>query len=203
MYFMTSAPTIRFHSSATRGNIPIIISDTSRLITEQSLGDSYTWECSHRIPLMARFMGSTWGPSGANRTQVGPMLASWTLLSGTYPPSSIHIVFPENKKTLLGFSNMLTTVIRLNPFPSVTARYINTLRLRQNGRQIPDDIFKCISLNGNICISIKIPVKFIPMGPINNISALIQTMAWHRTGDKPLSEPKVGDAYMCHSASMS
>ena len=27
-------------------------------------------------------MGSTWGPSGANRTQVGPMLAPWTLLSG-------------------------------------------------------------------------------------------------------------------------
>ena len=27
-------------------------------------------------------MGSTWGPSGANRTQVGPMLALLTLLSG-------------------------------------------------------------------------------------------------------------------------
>ena len=32
--------------------------------------------------LIARFMGPTWGPSGADRTQVGPMLASWTLLSG-------------------------------------------------------------------------------------------------------------------------
>ena len=27
-------------------------------------------------------MGLTWGPSGADRTQVGPMLAPWTLLSG-------------------------------------------------------------------------------------------------------------------------
>ena len=27
-------------------------------------------------------MGSTWGPSGADRTQMGPMLAPWTLLSG-------------------------------------------------------------------------------------------------------------------------
>ena len=26
-------------------------------------------------------MGPTWGPSGADRTQVGPMLAQWTLLS--------------------------------------------------------------------------------------------------------------------------
>ena len=37
------------------------------------------------ISLIARFMGPTWGPSGAERaerTQVGPMLAPWTLLSG-------------------------------------------------------------------------------------------------------------------------
>ena len=34
-------------------------------------------------PLRARFMGPTWGPSGTDRTQVGPMLAPWTLLSGT------------------------------------------------------------------------------------------------------------------------
>ena len=32
--------------------------------------------------LIARFMGPTWGPSGADRTQVGPMLAPWSLLSG-------------------------------------------------------------------------------------------------------------------------
>ena len=32
--------------------------------------------------LIAKFMGPTWGPSGADRTQVGPMLATWTLLSG-------------------------------------------------------------------------------------------------------------------------
>ena len=35
-------------------------------------------------PLIARFMGPAWGPSGAARTQVWPMLAPWTLLSGTY-----------------------------------------------------------------------------------------------------------------------
>ena len=31
---------------------------------------------------IARFMGPTWGPPGAERTQVDPMLAPWTLLSG-------------------------------------------------------------------------------------------------------------------------
>ena len=29
-------------------------------------------------------MEPTWGPSGADRTQVGPMLAPWTLLSGMF-----------------------------------------------------------------------------------------------------------------------
>ena len=32
--------------------------------------------------LITRFTGPTWGLSGADRTQVGPMLAPWTLLSG-------------------------------------------------------------------------------------------------------------------------
>ena len=32
--------------------------------------------------LIARFMGPSWGPSVADRTQVGPMLAPWPLLCG-------------------------------------------------------------------------------------------------------------------------
>ena len=32
--------------------------------------------------VIARFKWPTWGPSGAYRTRVGPMLAPWTLLSG-------------------------------------------------------------------------------------------------------------------------
>ena len=31
---------------------------------------------------IARFMGPTWGPSGADRTQVGRMVGPWTLVSG-------------------------------------------------------------------------------------------------------------------------
>ena len=38
----------------------------------------------YKTPLIARFMGPTWGPSGADRTQVGNMLAPWTLLSGIF-----------------------------------------------------------------------------------------------------------------------
>ena len=65
----------------------------------------------------------------------------------------------------------------------------NTLRPRQNGRRFADDIFKCIFLNENVWIPIKISLKFVPQGPINNIPALVQIMAWRRPGDKPLSEP--------------
>ena len=68
---------------------------------------------------------------------------------------------------------------------------INTLRPRQNGRQFPDDTFKCIFLNENIWISIKIPLNFVPTNPINNIPAVVQIMVWCRSGDKPLSKPIV------------
>ena len=34
--------------------------------------------------LIASFMGPTWGPPGADRTQVGPMWAPWKLLSGRH-----------------------------------------------------------------------------------------------------------------------
>ena len=40
-------------------------------------------------------------------------------------------------------------------------------------------------------MDIKISLKFVPKGLINNIPALVQIMAWHRPGDKPLSEPMI------------
>ena len=68
------------------------------------------------------------------------------------------------------------------------AQWVNTLRPGQDGRHFPDDIFKYIFLNENDRIPIQILLKFVIKGPINNIPALVQVMAWHRTGDKPLSE---------------
>ena len=65
----------------------------------------------------------------------------------------------------------------------------NTLRPRQNGRHFADDILKYIFLNENFWIPIKISLKFVPKGPIDNIPALVQIMAWRRPSDKPLSEP--------------
>ena len=66
---------------------------------------------------------------------------------------------------------------------------VNTSGSRQNGRRFADDVFKCIFLNENISILIKISLEFVPTGPITNIPSLVQIVAWRRPGDKPLSEP--------------
>ena len=66
----------------------------------------------------------------------------------------IDSVFPEN----FGFCTSM----------------LNTFRPRQNGRQFADDSFKRILLNENIRIAMKISLKFIPKGPINNIPAFVQ-----------------------------
>ena len=77
----------------------------------------------------------------------------------------------------------------LVPYDVTRPQWVNTLRPRQNGRHFPDDIFKCIFLNENIWISIKMWLKFLVKGPINNIPVLVQIMAWPRPDNKPQSEP--------------
>ena len=79
----------------------------------------------------------------------------------------------------------------VNNLPGTLKCCLNTLRPRQDGRYFADDVLKCIFLNENMWFSLKIPLKFVPKGPINNIPALVQIMAWRRSGDKPLSEPKL------------
>ena len=79
----------------------------------------------------------------------------------------------------------MATIVNGEPI----GKWLNTLRPRQNGRRIADDTFNRIFVNENFSISIKCSLKFVPKGPINNIPALVQIMAWRRPGDKPLSEP--------------
>ena len=66
---------------------------------------------------------------------------------------------------------------------------------------LADNILKCIFLNKNDKIGIQISLKLVPRSPIDNTSALVQVMAWRRTGDKPLPESVMMqfiDAYMRH-----
>ena len=100
------------------------------------------------------------------------------------------------KWTLLSHSLMITSPLRENCLDVVIA-IVNTLKPRQNGRQFPDDIFKWITLNENVWISIEISLKFVPKGLINKIPIFVQMMAWRRPGDKPLSGPMM-DCLLTH-----
>ena len=50
---------------------------------------------------------------------------------------------------------------------------------KQNGRHFTDDAFKRIFFNE--IFFIKISLKFVPGGPVNKISALVQLIAWRRS----------------------
>ena len=67
----------------------------------------------------------------------------------------------------------------------------------QNGRHFAHNIFKYLFMSTLIRISL----RFVPKGSIDNKSTLVQVMAWRQRGDKPLPEPvltQFSDAYMRH-----
>ena len=66
---------------------------------------------------------------------------------------------------------------------------INTLSPIQDGRHFADDMFTYIFVNERCCILIKFSLKYVSKGLIANNPALVQIMAWRRSGNKPLSEP--------------
>ena len=83
---------------------------------------------------------------------------------------------------------------------------VNSLRSRQNWFHFADEIFKCIVFNGNVWIPVKISLKFVRKGPINNIPALVQIMDWRLDRRQAIIWTNGGhysDAYMRHSALMS
>ena len=57
------------------------------------------------------------------------------------------------------------------------------MRPEQNGSYFACDTFCCIFLIEIYCILfIQISLKFVPSGPIDNKSAMVQEMTWHPTG---------------------
>ena len=108
----------------------------------------------------------------------------WAVFCENFGENWLHYNGTTLYKVFMGF---------IYPYASELLQWacsvINTLRPRQNGRRFADDTFKRIFLNEDVRISIKISLKFVPKGSINNNPALVQIMAWCRLGDKPLSEP--------------
>ena len=66
--------------------------------------------------------------------------------------------------------------------------YLTHLRWDKMAANLADKIFECIFLNKDERILIQLSLKFVSTNPIHNKPALVQVLAWHRPGDKPLSE---------------
>ena len=85
--------------------------------------------------------------------------------------------------------------------PGSSFRHFTHLPLDKMAAVLADVIFKCIFLNENDRILIRISLKFVPRCLVDNKPALVQVMAWRWLGDKPLPEPMMTefiDTYMWH-----
>ena len=83
------------------------------------------------LSLIARFMGPTWGPFGADRTQLGPMLAPRTLLSGV----------PCKWQNLWSFIN--TFLVTLDKLNYTGCRYVSLFGYRVRSIQWPCVVADC------------------------------------------------------------
>ena len=104
-----------------------------------------------------------------------PTVAYWPFMRGIHPPS---MDYPHSELVMRTFD--VASIVSLN-----AEQAVNSSSPGQNGRHLADDIFKCNFLNEKFCILIQIALKFVPEGTIDNKWALVQVMAWRRTGDKP------------------
>ena len=105
--------------------------------------------------------------------------------------------------TLFIYRNALENIV-CEMAAILAALNFKTLGQRQNGCQFAD--ISSAFYSRKIWILIDISLKFVPRGSTDNNSPLVEVMAWHETGIKPLSEPMTNyftDAYMCHWTSMS
>ena len=72
------------------------------------------------------------------------------------------LLYFKQANILISNNDILKSPLCNQPMSAPVNLYIrNTLRQRQDGRHFPDDIFKCIFLNENVWISIKISLKFV------------------------------------------
>ena len=99
------------------------------------------------------------------------------------------------------YIQLLYMEVFIYPWPISDVRLANMCiiieRMEAETKWLPFRSSKCIFLNESAWILIKMSLKFVAKGPINNIPALVQIMGWHQPGGKPLSEQMVAiDAYI-------
>ena len=124
-------------------------------------------ECVHKWPNMAAGIASLF------THPILPLVEQleWKWFSGWLIPVDQYNIpsrgsAMKSKVSFFKFSPVPDTWVSLTAFLGQRTA-LSTLRPRQNARYFPHDICKCIFLNENVWISIKISL-FVPEGPINN-----------------------------------
>ena len=69
--------------------------------------------------------------------------------------------------------NMQRYIIKSFSIIIILRTKILLMRPKQNGRHFADDTFKRIFMKENVRISIKVSLKFVPKGKINNVPTLV------------------------------
>ena len=103
-------------------------------------------------------------------------------------------------------NNLSIYILYQEVFPVALTLYTTSfngiLMPRQNGCHFPD-IFKWISLDENVGISIEKSLMFVPKGPYPRIGSDNGQATARRKAIIWTNDGSVTNAYMCHSASMS
>ena len=173
-------------------------------------------------------MGPTWDPSGADRTQVDPMLAPWTLLS-----RMLFTVSNSQNDTPILFQIILQGPIHCQSMGEFVLSVSADLCLFESARFLPglpsdtNTLIQPMDTKGKDKNTIlthwglkKWPtfcrifsstfswkkrnvfaLTFVPKKQPDKMFALAREMAWCKRGGKPLSEPlvaKISDAIWRH-----
>ena len=124
-------------------------------------GSNFTeccWQVSHSYPALVQIMAWCRTGDNANLNQWWPNLQKHTCLSR---PQWIQV---SNSSSIITNIMLLTLCV----FVINTGDYPPPPPSGQNGRHFTDDIFICIFVNESFYILIKISLKFVPEGPIDN-----------------------------------
>ena len=162
-----------------------VLLDTGILASQQGNDTEMKGRLVHPVPLVIdswlqpgqdnRYWNTPWNSLHSSRLDKyeGPLADYWhiprlnlsTIFIGANVSSSKHDHLHGKWPTfhVLCFSPNMHTIYLIPP----------THTPGKNGCHFPDDIFRCILLNEKFCILVKISLKFVPKGPIDNNLSLV------------------------------
>ena len=108
-------------SHRTLGKVTFILKISYLDIFLRYMAKDYHWKGMET--LITRFLGPTWGPSGADRTQVGPMLAPWTLSSGNVCVPGDHIYDKSTLDEVMAWCHQAPSHYLIQGWPRIIKPY--------------------------------------------------------------------------------